>query len=300
MLNHCLLVDNVFWYKTKTKTRITMAVWAPLAIRQLVMEAAQALRNGGHRGEKMTIDRVRLGYYWPGMRSDISAFVHRCPLCQRVKAKLPAKARLLSMPICSSPNERLHIDLYGPLKTSAAGNHYVVVMTDAITKYVELAAIPNKTEDQVAKVLFERCFWRLSAPTVMILDQGKEFCNELANRLCALWDVDKRRTLPYRPQTNSSAESYNRSMRKYITAMTDQHPHMDWEDLMPSMRLSYNCHVHRATGDSPFFLTFAHDPRLPYFYIEKPRMFYDSSYMSDMYEISRAAHKAAKENLEEK
>jgi hypothetical protein len=55
----------------------------------------------------------------------------------------------------------------------------------------------------------------------------------------------------------------------------------------------------QATGDSPFFLTFAHNPRLPYFDIEKPRMFYDSSYMSDMYEISRAAHKVAKENFEE-
>jgi hypothetical protein len=210
------------------------------------------------------------------MKSDISAFVHRCPLCQRVKAKLPAKAGLLFKPICRSPNKRLHIDLYGPLKTSAAGNHYVVVMTDAFPKYVELAAIQNKTEDQVAKVLFDRWFCRFSAPTVMISDQGKEFCNESINRLCALWDVDKRRTLPYHPQTNSSAKLYNRNMRKYITAMTDQHPHMDWEAL-----------------------TFAHDPRLPYFDSEKPRMFYDSNYVSDMYKISRAAHKAAKENLEE-
>jgi transposase InsO family protein len=233
------------------------------------------------------------------MTSDISAFIHRCPLCQSVKAKFLKKVALLSMPNCSSPNERLHIDLYGPLKTSAAGNHYVVVMTDAFTKYVELAAIPNKTEDQVAKVLFERCFCRFSAPTVMISDQGKEFCNNLVNRLCALWDVDKRRTSLYHPQTNSSAESYNRSMRKYITAMTDKHSQMDWEDLLPSMMLPYNCQVHRATGGSLFFLTFAHDPRLPYFNIEKPRMFYNRSYASDMYEISRAAHKAAKKSLEE-
>jgi hypothetical protein len=146
-------------------------------------------------------------------------------------------------------------------------------------------------------VLFEKWFCRFSDPTVMI--SGKEFCNELVNRLCALWDVDKRRTSPYHPLTNSSAELYNRSMRKYITVMLDKYPTMDWEDLLPLMMLSYNCHVHRATGDSPFFLTFAHDPRLPFFDIEKPRMFYDSSYVSDMYEISRSAHKAAKENLEE-
>jgi hypothetical protein len=37
MSNHCLLVDNVLWYKTKTKTRITMAVRSPLSLRQLIM-----------------------------------------------------------------------------------------------------------------------------------------------------------------------------------------------------------------------------------------------------------------------
>jgi hypothetical protein len=87
------------------------------------------------------------------MTSDISAFVHRCPLCLRVRAKLLAKAGLLSMPICSSPKERLHINLYGPLKTSRkslCGGH------DGRIHKVKLAAISNKTEDQVAKVLFER------------------------------------------------------------------------------------------------------------------------------------------------
>jgi hypothetical protein len=54
-------------------------------------------------------------------------------------------------------------------------------MTDAFTKYVELAAIPNKTEDHVAKVLLERWFCRFSAPTVMVSDQGRKFCNELVN-----------------------------------------------------------------------------------------------------------------------
>jgi hypothetical protein len=62
MSNHCILVDKVLWYKIKTKMRITMAVWAPLLLCQLVMEAAHALRDGGHRGETMSIDGVRLGY----------------------------------------------------------------------------------------------------------------------------------------------------------------------------------------------------------------------------------------------
>jgi hypothetical protein len=58
MSNHCILVDSVLWYKIKNKKRIPMAVWSPLSLRQLVMEAAHASRNGGHRGETMTIHRV--------------------------------------------------------------------------------------------------------------------------------------------------------------------------------------------------------------------------------------------------
>jgi hypothetical protein len=45
MSNHCLLVDKVLWYKIKTKARITMAVWAPLSLSQLVMEAAHVSRD---------------------------------------------------------------------------------------------------------------------------------------------------------------------------------------------------------------------------------------------------------------
>jgi hypothetical protein len=48
MSNHCILVDKFLWYKIKTKTRITMVVWAPLSLRQLVIEAAHASRDGVH------------------------------------------------------------------------------------------------------------------------------------------------------------------------------------------------------------------------------------------------------------
>jgi hypothetical protein len=130
-----------------------------------------------------------------------------------MKAKLPKKAALMSMPICSSPNERLHIDLYGPLKTSAAGNHYLVVMTDAFTKYVELAAIPNKTENQVAKVLFERWFCRFSAPTVMVSDQGREFGNELVNR----YDVLEENLVAGNQELEDDMDFFTTSERKERT-----------------------------------------------------------------------------------
>ena len=41
-----------------------------------------------------------------------------------------------------------------------------------------------------------------------------------------------------------------------------------------AMMLCYNTHVQRATQESPFFLTYLHSPRLPYFNLESPRKLY--------------------------
>ena len=40
---------------------------------------------------------------------------------------------------------------------------------------------------------------------------------------------------------------------------------LDWEEVLPAMMELNNCHVHQATGESPFFLTHLHNPRLPVF-----------------------------------
>jgi hypothetical protein len=64
-----------------------------------------------------------------------------------VRKKSTAKPiPLQPLPTTDQPNQRIHIDLFGPLKTSAQGNKMVLVMTDAFTKYAEAIAIPNKEE----------------------------------------------------------------------------------------------------------------------------------------------------------
>jgi hypothetical protein len=51
---------------------------------------------------------------------------------------------LSPLPQCTAPNQRVHIDLFGPLKTSDKGKKIMLCMTDAFTKYVELVALADK------------------------------------------------------------------------------------------------------------------------------------------------------------
>ena len=251
-------------------SRRRVVVWPPTKIRRTIVETAHLTLEAGHGGKERTTNRIKLAYWWPGITTDVEKFVQNCPICQRAKSPLPKPAPLQSMPVPLGPNNRVHIDLMGPLRTSDNGNKFVMVMTDAFTKWVELVAITDKSAKTVSQQFFERWICRFSAPLMILTDQGKEFNNSVLNEICQLWDIEKKRTSPFHPQTNSSTESYNRSLIKYLKAMLADQTTLDWEALLPCAAMAYNCHVHRSTQDSPFFLTFMHDPRLPYLDLQKP------------------------------
>ena len=68
-----------------------------------------------------------------------------------------ASTRCQGLEICGALNERVHMDLFGPLKAnSPAGNKYIMVITDAFSKYTELVPIHNKEAATVARAFFEK------------------------------------------------------------------------------------------------------------------------------------------------
>jgi hypothetical protein len=56
------------------------------------------------------------------------------------------------------------MDPFGPLKTSGSNKKYIMCITDAFSKYVELVAIPDKTATMVASALFSRWLCRHGLP----------------------------------------------------------------------------------------------------------------------------------------
>ena len=56
---------------------------------------------------------------------------------------------------------------------------------------------------------------------------------------------------------------------------------------------SYNTQVHKSTLESPFFLTYLHDPKLPYFDINNPRPMYKEGFVLDTTARLGTAYKVA-------
>ena len=126
-------------------------------MRNKILGAAHSSWVAGHTGVDKTLSRVQANFWWPGVTADVERFVKDCTRCQEANLGKPQNAPLQSLATAGEPNERVHMDLFGPLKTrSASGNKLILVITDAFTKYTELVPLLNKEASTVARAFFER------------------------------------------------------------------------------------------------------------------------------------------------
>ena len=108
----------------------------------------------GHDALVKTYVRITDSYFWPGIKSDIQKHIASC-VQRQVRKKLYSKPTLLHpLPLLDQPNQHVHIDLFGPLKTSEHCNKFILCITDAFTKYDEVIPILDKQAVTVANEIF--------------------------------------------------------------------------------------------------------------------------------------------------
>ena len=228
------------------------------------------------------MDRIRRVYWWTTKTKDITEYMKCCKICQhqkgpKEKAKLKHPLRPLELP--QKFNERVHADLMGPLK-SCTENKYILVMSDSFTKWLELAPIPDKSAETVAKAMTEQWLYRNSPMDVLVTDNWKEFDNETMKLLCNNFGIKHRFTSPYHPQTNAQCERQNRTILSYLRNFVDKST-LDWEGKLPSCQYSFNSQRHQSTKYSPYYLRHFQDPTIPFRRLENPGRNYSENWANE-------------------
>ena len=263
--NECFLENDILWRRINKVNGIPRTVLVvPQSLRDSLIQEAHGTMLSGHEGITKTKERLLHSYYWPNMEKDITVHLQTCQKCQVTKKQHSAPHLLSPLPQCTAPNQRVHIDLFGPLMTSEHGKKMVLCMTDAFTKYVELVALPNKEAGTTGSAIFSRWICRFGTPLEIVSDNGKEFCNELSKELYKLMGVEHTTTTPYHPQCNAQAEVCNKTIQKYLASFVDKST-LDWEMYLAPLAFSYNTSLHRSTKATPYFLTYGLDARAPSF-----------------------------------
>jgi transposase InsO family protein len=216
----------------------------------------------GHPGHDRMYRTIVLHYHWPQMQRDIHVHAGSCIHCQMRKHLHSKKTPLLSFPKNTEPFERCHMDLCGPFVTTTRGMQYILVFKDALTKWVELFALPNKTELAVAECLFDEILMRHGAPRVLISDQGTEFVNKVIDQIAIMLKIRRVTTSPYHPRADGLAENQVATLKDMLSAYVSVFQN-DWDDYLAIVAHYYRTTVSTATGFTPYLLMYGRECRKP-------------------------------------
>ncbi|CAF4311584.1 unnamed protein product [Rotaria magnacalcarata] len=149
----------------------------------------------------------------------------------------------------------------GPFPVTQRQKQYLLVVVDYFTRWVELFPLRTTTSSDIAHILVDEIICRWGCPTYILSDNGPQFVSELFTNICSSLGIRNKTTSNYHPQTNMT-ERMNRNLKPMIAQYAQENAH-SWDRHLSKLALSIRTSVNETTGDTPAYLNFGRDPKLP-------------------------------------
>ena len=227
----------------------------------------------GHNGTARTYMILRRSYYWRGLRPDVTKYVKKCKLCRQHNVASP-KYNKGTFAVPGAPMDFISMDLVGEFHPpSAKGNKYALTVICMLTGWTWCIPIPDKTAPVVINAYLKHVHHVFGPSRKILSDNGTEFSNKLFETVAKELGVEhKIYSPPYHPQSNGRIEGFH----SFLKACLAKHISKDieWDEVCSLATAAYNFLPNEHSRESPFFLMFGRDPRLPLTETFKPRMRY--------------------------
>ena len=238
----------------------TLRVIPPSSKREALFKQAHGGKFGGHLGDVKVHSELQRHYWWPNMRRDVSRWNRACITCATYSTGKTIRPPLTPIPV-AGPFDRIGVDVL-QLPRSEDGNQYAVVFMDYLTKWPEVFATTDQSAATIARLLVEEVISRHGVPGEILSDRGKAFLSGLMKEVEQLLGFHKVNTSAYHPQTDGLVERFNRTLISML-AKTAQKGGRDWDRRLPYVLFAYRSSMQESTQESPFFLVYGRDARLP-------------------------------------
>lgn len=136
-----------------------------------------------------------------------------------------------------------------PLPRSSNGNVHLVIFVDYYTRWVEIFPLHKATAETVSRILVREILTRWGVPNFILSDQGSQFVSAVFEETCRRWNVQRKKTSPYHPQTNLT-ERINRNLKTMIASCVEE-SHKSWDKYLPEFLFALNSAVQESTGVTP-------------------------------------------------
>ena len=251
------------WYPGKRRAgHLFSQLVVPSSLRHEILTNVHDDATGGHLGIHKTYEKLRRKYYWFGMFKDVEHWCKSCVDCSMKKSpRYSRQAPLLPIPV-EGAFDRVAVDVLGPFPVTNSGARYIVVFSDYYTRWPEAFALPSCEAHRIASLLINEIMIRHSAPRTLLSDRGRNFLSALVKECCKIMNTTKLNTTAYHPQTDGLVERFNGTLAETLSMFVSSNQ-KDWDEHLPQVLFAYRVSPNATTGESPFYLLYGREPRLP-------------------------------------
>jgi Integrase zinc binding domain len=120
---------DILYHKEKIATQVVSQMVLLVSRRTKVMEMAHDSVYSGHLRFRKTLARIRLSFFWPGIRTDLEAYCASCKECQ-LRARHRVKDRVPIAPIARAPLpfHTLNMDVIGPIQDKGPYRYMLTIV----------------------------------------------------------------------------------------------------------------------------------------------------------------------------
>ena len=216
----------------------------------------------GHNGSTRTYMIIRRNYYWKGLRPDVLRYVKRCAICRKHNSASP-KYNQGTFHAPGAPMDFISMDLIGEFHhPSSHGNKYALTVICMLSGWTWCIPIPDKTASVVVNAYLKHVHHVFGPSCKILSDNGTKFSNRLFETVAKELGVEhKIYSPPYRPQSNGRIEDFHAFLKTCLAKHVS--PGVEWDEVCTLVTAAYNFLPNEHSRESPFFIVFGRDPRLP-------------------------------------
>ena len=177
-------------------------------LRKSILEEAHSGSFAIHPGSTKMYQDLKMSFWWSGMKRDVSEFVTKCLVCQRVKAEHQVPSGLLQpIRIPEWKWDRITMDFVVGLPLTGRKHDSVWVIVDRLTKSAHF--LPVRTDyslDKLAELYIKEIVRLHGIPISIISDRDPRFTSRFWGKLQEAMSTRLNFSTAFHPQTDGQSE----------------------------------------------------------------------------------------------
>ena len=250
--------DGVLYYKDR------VCVPDDNDLRKAILEEAHSGSFAIHPGSTKMYQDLKMSFWCSGMKRDISEFVTKCLVCQRVKAEHQIPSGLLqSIRIPGWKWDRITMDFVVGLPLTGRKHDSVWVVVDRLTKSAHFLSVrTDYSLDKLAELYIKEIVRLHGIPISIISERDPRFTSRFWGKLQEALGTRLNFSTAFQPQTDGQSERVIQIMEDMLRSCVIDYEG-SWDRHIPLVEFVYNNSFQSSIGMAPYEALYGRKCRTP-------------------------------------